>query len=159
MEKIASFQIDHTKFWIGMYISRIDWDIITYDIRMVKPNRWTYLTPSSIHTIEHLFATYVRNSKYSENIIYVWPMWCRTGFYFLTRDNISKENSINLIKETLKFIADFEWEIPWSTIEECWNYLDHNLATAKKEVLPLLKKLENYTPEMLNYKRHFDKNE
>ena len=159
MQKIASFQVDHTKFWIGMYISRIDGDIITYDIRMVKPNWWKYLTPSSLHTIEHLFATYVRNSKYSENIIYVWPMWCRTGFYFLTRDNISKEESINLIKETLQFITDYEWEIPWSTLEECGNYLDHDLSTAKKEVLPLLKKLENYTPEMLNYERHFDKKE
>lgn len=159
MQKIASFQVDHTKFWIGMYISRIDGDIITYDIRMVKPNGWTYLTPSSLHTIEHLFATYVRNSKYSENIIYVGPMWCRTGFYFLTRDNISKEESINLIRETLQFIADYKWEIPWSTIEECGNYLDHDLATAKKEVLPLLRKLENYTPEMLNYERHFINNE
>lgn len=158
MQKIASFQVDHTKFWIGMYISRIDGDIITHDIRMVKPNSWTYLTPSSLHTIEHLFANYVRNSKYSENIIYVGPMWCLTGFYFLTRDNISKEESINLIKETLQFIADYEWEIPWSSIEECGNYLDHDLATAKNEVIPLLRKLESYTPEMLNYERHFDKN-
>ena len=157
MQKIASFQVDHTKFWVGMYISRIDGDIITYDVRMVKPNCWTYLTPSSLHTIEHLFATYVRNSKYSENIIYVGPMWCRTGFYFLTRNKISKEESISLIKETMLFIANYEWDIPWATIQECWNYLDHDLSTAKKEVLPLLKKLENYTPEMLNYEWHFDK--
>ena len=157
MQKIASFQVDHTKFGVGMYISRIDGDIITYDIRMVKPNGWIYLTPSSLHTIEHLFATYVRNSQYSDKIIYVGPMGCRTGFYFLTRDTLSKENSIQLIKETFQFIANYQGEIPGATIEECGNYLDHDLETAKKEVLPLLEKLQQYTPEMLNYERHFNK--
>ena len=158
MEKIASFQVDHTKFWVGMYISRIDEDVITYDIRMVKPNGWNYLTPSSLHTIEHLFATYVRNSQYSNKIIYVGPMGCRTGFYFLTRDTLPQEESIQLIKETFQFISTYEWEIPGSTIKECGNYLDHDLETAKKEVLPLLEKLQNYTKEMLNYEWHFDKN-
>lgn len=157
MEKIASFQVDHTKFWIGMYISRIDGDVITYDVRMVKPNGWNYLNPSSLHTIEHLFATYVRNSQYSNQIIYVGPMGCRTGFYFLTRDSLSKPEAIALIRETFDFISKYEWEIPWATITECWNYLDHNLPLAKKEVLPLLEKLKDYTPEMLNYERHFDK--
>jgi len=157
MQKIASFQVDHTKFWIGMYISRIDGDVITYDVRMVKPNGWTYLTPSSLHTIEHLFATYVRNSQHSDKIIYVGPMGCRTWFYFLTRDTLSKEESITLIKDTFQFIAEYHGEIPGATIEECGNYLDHDLETAKKEVLPLLEKLQDYTPEMLDYQRHFDK--
>ena len=157
MKKIASFQVDHTKFWIGMYISRIDGDVITYDVRMVKPNWRIYLNPSSLHTIEHLFATYVRNSQYSDQIIYVGPMGCRTGFYFLTRDSLPKSEAIALIRETLDFISKYEWEIPGATITECWNYLDHNLELAKKEVLPLLEKLQNYTPEMLNYERHFDK--
>lgn len=157
MQKIASFQVDHTKFGVGMYISRSDGDVITYDIRMVKPNGWIYLTPSSLHTIEHLFATYVRNSQYSDKIIYVGPMGCRTGFYFLTRDTLPKEDSIQLIKETFQFIANYQGEIPGTTIEECGNYLDHDLETAKKEVLPLLEKLQQYTPEMLNYERHFNK--
>ncbi|MCR5411716.1 MAG: S-ribosylhomocysteine lyase [Patescibacteria group bacterium] len=157
MQKIASFQVDHTKFGVGMYISRIDGDVITYDIRMVKPNGGTYLTPSSLHTIEHLFATYVRNSQYSDKIIYVGPMGCRTGFYFLTRNTLPKEDSIQLIKETFQFIANYQGEIPGATIEECGNYLDHDLETAKQEVLPLLEKLQQYTPEMLNYERHFDK--
>lgn len=157
MQKIASFQVDHTKFWIGMYISRMDGDVITYDLRMVKPNGWTYLTQSSLHTIEHLFATYVRNSQYSDQIIYVGPMGCRTWFYFLTRDTLSKEKSIALIKETFQFIAQYEGEIPGATLEECGNYRDHDLATAKKEVLPLLEKLQDYTPEMLDYQWHFDK--
>ena len=140
-----------------MYISRIDGDIITYDLRMVKPNGWIYLNQSSLHTIEHLFATYVRNSQYSDKIIYVGPMWCRTGFYFITRETLPKLEAIALIKETFDFIAKYEWKIPGTTIEECGNYLDHNLEQAKKEVLPLLKKLKNYTTEMLDYERHFDR--
>lgn len=54
MEKIASFQVDHTKFGVGMYISRIDGDIVTYDVRMVKPNGGVYISNPSLHTIEHL---------------------------------------------------------------------------------------------------------
>ena len=76
MKKIASFQVDHTKFGIGMYISRVDGDIITYDVRMVKPNGNIYISSPSLHTIEHLFATYARNSKYTDQIIYVGPMGC-----------------------------------------------------------------------------------
>ena len=34
MERIASFTVDHNKLTKGMYISRIDGDIVTYDIRM-----------------------------------------------------------------------------------------------------------------------------
>ena len=160
MEKIESFKINHDKLKRGMYISRIDGDIVTYDIRMKLPNNKEndYLPSAAAHTFEHLFATYARNTKFSPNVIYVGPMGCRTGFYFLTRDNISKEENINLIRETLLFIKNYEWEIPWSTIEECGNYLDHDLATAKKEVIPLLNRLENYSPEMLNYERHFDNN-
>lgn len=54
MEKIASFQVDHRKINVGMYISRIDGDIVTYDLRMVKPNGGVYLKTPSMHTIEHL---------------------------------------------------------------------------------------------------------
>ena len=82
MKKIPSFQIDHTILEKGIYISRIDDDITTYDIRMRAPNREQVMTNASMHTIEHLFATYVRNTEFGDNIIYFGPMGCRTGFYF-----------------------------------------------------------------------------
>lgn len=154
MNKIASFQVDHTKFGVGMYISRIDGDIITYDIRMVKPNGGVYISNPSLHTIEHLFATFARNSSYSNDIIYVGPMGCRTGFYMLTRDNMSGEDAIKLVRESYKFISEYEGEIPGNSIVECGNYLEHDLESAKKDVLPLLEKLEGYTTEMLNYSYH-----
>ncbi|MGN1411256.1 MAG: S-ribosylhomocysteine lyase [Oscillospiraceae bacterium] len=150
MKKIKSFQVDHTKFSVGMYISRIDDDIITYDIRMVKPNGGTYLPISAMHTIEHLFATYSRSSKFADSIIYVGPMGCRTGFYLLTR-NMTHEDAIQLVKDSFKFISTYDGDIPGATEVECGNYKEHDLETAKKCVLPLLNVLENYSVECLNY--------
>ncbi|MBO5104117.1 MAG: S-ribosylhomocysteine lyase [Ruminococcus sp.] len=157
MEKIASFQVDHTKFGVGMYISRIDDDVVTYDIRMVKPNGGVYISNPSLHTIEHIFATYARSSAFGKNIIYVGPMGCRTGFYLLTR-GMSHSDAINLVRDAYKYISEFEGEIPGYSPIECGNYLEHDLESAKKDVLPLLEKLRDYTPEMLDYSWHFDKN-
>lgn len=86
MKRIASFEVNHDKLKPGMYTSRIDGDITTYDIRMVYPNAGTYIQPAAGHTFEHLFATYARNSKFADQIIYCGPMGCQTGFYFLVRD-------------------------------------------------------------------------
>lgn len=155
MEKIASFQVDHTKFGVGMYISRIDGDIVTYDVRMVKPNGGVYVSSPSLHTIEHLFATYARSSEYGENIVYVGPMGCRTGFYLLTR-GLSHENAIKLVREAYGFIAEYKDEIPGCSEEECGNYLEHDLEAARRDVLPVLEKLRDYTVEMLDYTWHFE---
>ena len=87
MERIASFCVDHTKLQPGMYLSRQDGangEILTWDIRMKQPNKGSYLSPAAAHTLEHLFATYARNSKYSSGVVYVGPMGCLTGFYLLT---------------------------------------------------------------------------
>ena len=56
MERIASFTVNHDKLEKGMYISRIDGDIVTYDIRMEKPNVGDYPANPEMHTLEHLFA-------------------------------------------------------------------------------------------------------
>ena len=89
MKKIASFSVNHDKLKKGMYVSRIDGDVVTYDLRMKVPNAGDYLSNGALHTFEHLFATYARNSALSDSVIYVGPMGCRTGFYFLLRDNVS----------------------------------------------------------------------
>ncbi len=154
MEKIASFQVDHTKFGVGMYISRIDGDVITYDVRMVKPNGGTYISSPSMHTIEHLFATYARSSAVKDGIIYVGPMGCRTGFYLLTRDTVSKEQAIALVRDAYRFISEYTGEIPGCTPVECGNYLEHDLEAARRDVLPLLRVLENYSTDMLEYSWH-----
>lgn len=103
------------------------------------------------HTFEHLFATYVRNTPFSDRIIYVGPMGCRTGFYFITRDSVSKEDAIRLVQETCAFILSFEGEIPGSKRWECGNYLDHSLPKAKAYAENLEKTLAGWTPEQMRY--------
>ena len=97
MEKIASFTVNHDRLEKGMYVSRTDGDVITYDIRMKKPNGGDYLGNRELHTFEHLFATYARNSEYGSQVIYVGPMGCRTGFYLLLRDAVSGPEAIRLV--------------------------------------------------------------
>ncbi len=153
MEKIASFQVDHRYIGVGMYISRIDGDIVTYDIRMVKPNGGVYLETPSMHTIEHLFATFTRNTEHKDKIVYVGPMGCRTGFYLLVRD-MTHEDAIKLVGDSFGFIASYEGEIPGSTEIECGNYKEHNLEQAREDVKNLLRKIKDYKAEMLEYSWH-----
>ena len=151
MERIASFCVDHTKLDRGMYLSRQDGDVLTWDIRMKRPNHGDYLSTGAAHTLEHLFATYVRNTADSDNILYVGPMGCRTGFYFITRDKISKARAIELVQETCAFIEHFEGEIPGSSRIECGNYLDHSLPKAKQYAHDLAKTLAGWTEEKMVY--------
>jgi S-ribosylhomocysteine lyase len=151
MQKIKSFQVDHTKLDRGMYISRIDGDIITYDIRMKKPNSEAVLENAALHTIEHLFATFVRSSRLSANIVYFGPMGCRTGFYFITR-GISHLEAIGLAKEAFEFIAGFKGEIPGAALKECGNYLEHDIEGAKCEAIKFLVVMARVTEKTLEYK-------
>ena len=114
MKTIASFTVNHDTLEKGVYVSRIDGDVITYDIRMKKPNGGDYLTNGALHTFEHLFATYARNSAWTDQVIYVGPMGCRTGFYLLLRDSVSRSQALELIRESFAFIAGFTGEIPGS---------------------------------------------
>ena len=76
MKKIASFTIDHTILGKGMYTSRVDGDCITYDLRFRLANREEVMENGAIHTLEHLFATFVRNSKYSDNRLLLYYKRC-----------------------------------------------------------------------------------
>ncbi|MGI5895333.1 MAG: S-ribosylhomocysteine lyase [Oscillospiraceae bacterium] len=151
MEKIASFTVDHDVLGLGMYISRIDGDVVTYDIRMKLPNKGDYLDVPGMHTIEHLFATYARNTAWKDNIIYVGPMGCRTGFYLLTR-NMPHEAAIQITYDAMRFIQGFEGEIPGTaSSKECGNYKEHDLAAAKRDVAAIADVLEGYPVERLSY--------
>ena len=151
MEKIASFTIDHTILPKGMYLSRVDANTVTYDIRTRRPNVEAVMENGSIHTLEHLFATYVRNSSHKDNIVYFGPMGCRTGFYFITTDKVSKGDAVELTKAAMGFCAEFEGDIPGVSAEECGNYRDHNLNGAKAEAAAMCAVLEGWTEEMLEY--------
>ena len=151
MKKIASFTVNHDKLEKGMYVSRIDGDVVTYDIRMKKPNGGDYLNNGAMHTFEHLFATYARNSAFTDQVIYVGPMGCRTGFYFLLRDSVSKEDAIRLVQESFRFISTFDDVIPGSKREECGNYLEHDLPGAREVARDMADVLKDWTPERMEY--------
>ena len=151
MKRIASFTVNHDVLTKGMYVSRVDGDVITYDLRMKTPNMGDYLNNGAMHTFEHLFATYARNSALSEQVIYVGPMGCRTGFYFLLRDSVSRDEALKLVQESFAFIAQFEGKIPGSERIECGNYLEHDLPGAKAVAEDMLQVLENWSAEKMNY--------
>lgn len=142
MRRIASFTVNHDKINEGIYISRIDGDIITYDMRMRKPNCGDYIDNLTIHSLEHMFATYVRNSEIGENVIYFGPMGCQTGFYLLVRD-IEKYKVLEIVKDVLEKIISHNGEMFGNTREECGNYRNLNLSAAKLESERYLKTLNS----------------
>lgn len=151
MKKIASFTVNHDKLEKGIYVSRIDGDIYTYDIRMKKPNKGDYISNGALHTFEHLFATYARNSEYADSVIYVGPMGCRTGFYLLLRSNVKKSETLLLVRKAFEFILGFEGEIPGSKRQECGNYKEHDLLGAKEIAADMLNVLSEKTEADMVY--------
>ena len=142
MERIASFTVNHDIIEAGLYISRIDGDIVTYDMRTRKPNMGDYMDNLTMHSVEHMFATYVRNSEISDKVIYFGPMGCQTGFYLLVRDE-SSDIVLSVIKKVLKQIIDHKGEIFGNKREECGNYRNLNLDAAKLECERYLNCLNN----------------
>lgn len=150
MNKIASFTVDHRKIKEGVYISRTDGDIVTYDLRMRKPNTGDLLSNSAMHSLEHIFATMVRNSEMADKIIYYGPMGCQTGFYLLIRNSNHSQN-LKLIKDTLKNIIEYNGEMPGASEIECGNYRNLDLAIAKHEAEFYYNKIINNTIDDMRY--------
>lgn len=142
MKKIESFKVDHTRLEKGLYVSRIDGDIVTYDLRMRKPNTGELISNSAMHSLEHMLATYLRNSEIAEKIIYVGPMGCQTGFYVLVRMN-DNEKFLENLKDTLVKIIEHDGEIFGKSAVECGNYRNLDLNEAKKEAKAYLEVLES----------------
>lgn len=146
MKKIASFTVNHLKLLRGIYVSRKDAlgseIITTFDIRMKVPNKEAVMNTAEIHTIEHLGATFLRNhEKYGNQIIYFGPMGCRTGFYLVIGGDFSSETILPLIREMFEFIANYDGDIPGASPEECGNYTDMDLKTAKFEAKKFLEEV------------------
>ena len=136
MDKITSFTIDHLKLLPGLYVSRKDMAgdcvIITFDIRMTRPNYEPVLNTAEVHTIEHLGATFLRNHPdYRDKILYFGPMGCRTGFYMVLAGDYTSKDILPLVKEMYLFMKDFEGDVPGACAKDCGNYLDMNLNMAK----------------------------
>ncbi len=149
INRIASFSVNHDYILPGIYISRVDGDITTFDLRTRRPNCGDYMDTLTMHSVEHMFATYVRNSDIADRVIYFGPMGCQTGFYFLTRD-VDKETVFDVVIETLKKIISHDGEIFGKVREECGNYLNLDIDAAKTECKRYLADLES-NPNRFDY--------
>ncbi len=151
MQKIASFTVDHRYIREWIYISRIDGDITTYDVRMRKPNTGDVMSNALMHSFEHLFATFMRNGKLKNDVIYVGPMGCQTGFYLLVR-NAEHKSVIAEVKAVLRAIVDYDGEMPGASEIECGNYRNLDVNLAKEEARNYLAKIADETENDLEYK-------
>lgn len=150
MERIASFCVDHTVLQPGMYLSRRDGEVLTWDIRMKRPNQGSYLSPAAAHTLEHLFATYARSSRWSKQVVYVGPMGCLTGFYLLTV-GLTDAEALELVRESFAWMAAYEGPIPGASAAECGNYLMMDPVAARAEAKAMLPVLDALDAEHLRY--------
>lgn len=158
MEKIASFTVDHIRLLRGIYVSRTDktpsGDILTtFDIRMTEPNRQDPLKGATLHTIEHLAATYLRNHpQWKEQIVYWGPMGCCTGNYLIVSGAYTSAEILPLIRETFEFIAGYDGEIPGATPRDCGNYSYMDLESTRIEARRYIDEvLTNPAEENLTY--------
>ena len=131
----------------------MDGDCVTYDLRLKTPNAGDYLGQGALHTLEHLIATYVRSSPRSEEVVYFGPMGCRTGFYLILRDSVSREDALGLCREAFAFAADFTGSIPGARRVECGNYCGHDLPGAKREAAAYVRVLSACGPDTFTYPR------
>ena len=145
-QKIESFKIDHNKLSPGIYVSRTDGDIVTYDLRTRKPNMGDYMDNATMHSVEHMIATYIRSSSIGQDIIYFGPMGCQTRFYLLVR-NGDNDEVLAVVKETLQKVISHEGEVFGASQIECGNYKNLDITLAKEECRKYLEVLESYTPD------------
>lgn len=152
MERIASFTVDHTTLLPGLYLSRQDGDIVTFDLRFKKPNTGDLLTNAQMHSAEHLIATLLRNSQDKEAVIYFGPMGCQTGFYFLFDNRLlSCEGAIALLQQVFTAAGDYTGEMPGKSPAECGNYINLDLETGKAVCRWYAELIADWTVEKLAY--------
>ncbi|MCD8293213.1 MAG: S-ribosylhomocysteine lyase [Prevotellaceae bacterium] len=157
MEKIPSFTIDHNRLLRGVYVSRKDQvggeTVTTFDIRMKAPGREPALGQGALHTIEHLAATYLRNRPdWKERVVYWGPMGCLTGNYLLLKGDLQPQDILPVLRDTFRFIASYEGEVPGAAPQDCGNYLLHDLPMARWEAAKYLHEvLECMKEENMRY--------
>lgn len=150
MKRITSFSVDHDYIVPGVYLSRIDGDVVTYDLRTRRPNCGDYMDNVTMHTVEHMMATFLRNSDMADQIIYFGPMGCQTGFYLLVRGE-DHTRVLNAIRDALRNTIEYNGPVFGASQKECGNYLSLDLACAHRECIRYLEQIENWTAEQLDY--------
>ncbi|MCP4141461.1 MAG: S-ribosylhomocysteine lyase [Chloroflexi bacterium] len=149
MPLLDSFKVDHTKMIapavrVAKKIKTPSGDKITvYDLRFTIPNQ-EKIEEKAIHTLEHLFAGFLRNYINAENveIIDISPMGCRTGFYMSSIGEPTEQKIVKGWEASMKDILNIgsEADIPELNKYQCGSYKLHSLEGAKKVAKEVLKK-------------------
>ena len=152
MERIASFTVDHNVLVPGLYLSRRDGSVVTFDLRFKKPNTGDLLTNAQMHSVEHVIATFLRNSEDKDAVVYFGPMGCQTGFYFLfDNEQLIVEDAIDLLKDVFAKAAVYDGEMPGKSAKECGNYVNLDVALARECCRFYADLISDWTVEMLAY--------
>lgn len=152
MERIASFQVDHNKLVPGMYLSRRDGDVTTFDLRFKKPNTGDLLTNAEMHSVEHIIATLLRNSPQKDAVIYFGPMGCQTGFYFLFDSRLlTDQQAVELVKTVFTQGAVYDGEMPGKSPKECGNYVNLEVSLANAQCAFYSGVIADWTADKLAY--------
>ena len=132
VRRITSFSVDHDFIIPGIYVSRIDGDVTTYDLRTRRPNADDFMDNLTMHSLEHMLATYLRNSAIAKDVLYFGPMGCQTGFYLLVR-NADNGETLAVVKDVLSKIVNHDGEMFGAVKKECGNYKNLNLVKSLAE--------------------------
>ncbi len=136
MPMLDSFLVDHIKMpapalRIAKKVKTPKGDIITvYDVRFAKPNK-EIIDEKAMHTLEHLFAGFMRENLPNYEIIDISPMGCRTGFYMSVIGEPKDKEIINAWRASMQNILDTN-TIPEANVYQCGSCYMHSLNGAKK---------------------------
>ena len=142
MEVIQSFTIDHTHLKPGIYVSRQDKGFTTFDLRITEPNKEPAVAPAAMHSMEHLMATWFRNSEVKDDVVYVGPMGCLTGMYIIMTGQYDVQDMRMLTMRCLQWILE-QTAVPATTPQTCGNCLLHDLPMCQWESARYLHRLQH----------------
>ena len=139
MPLLDSFCVDHTimdapavRHAKSMKTPKGD-DITVYELRFIKPNQ-EILSPEGIHTLEHLFAGFMRDHLNADDveIIDISPMGCRTGFYMSLIGKPGEDRVVEAWKDSMQDILNVkeQKDIPELNVYQCGTYKMHSLKDA-----------------------------
>ena len=152
MERIASFTVNHDVLVPGLYLSRRDGSVTTFDLRFKKPNTGDLLTNAEMHSVEHTIATALRNSPQKDAVIYFGPMGCQTGFYFLFDSaRLTDDQAIALLQQVFAQGAAWDGPMPGKSSRECGNYVNLDVDTGKAVCKFYADLIAGWTVEKLSY--------
>ena len=152
MERIASFTVDHNVLVPGLYLSRRDGSVVTFDLRFKKPNTGDLLSNSQMHSVEHLIATLLRNSAGNDAVVYFGPMGCQTGFYFLfDGDKLTNGQAIALLQAVFAQAAVYDGPMPGCSAAECGNYRNLSVEEGRACCAWYSRVIDRWTEEKLTY--------